>query len=430
MAGWSCCNLSAGNSGGTRRSSTRTGTGQDRDKPNILVIWGDDIGYRLALPHPELYEVDGTILDEVYVYGSFQQSKMFAAGVTCSDCHNPHTAELKADPNATCAAGHSPAGNPRFPQLKLAVYDDPSHTFHPLGSDAAKCTACHMAERVCMGVDPRSDHNFRVPRPDLSRLSGAPNTCTDCHTDRTSSWAAKQIALRFPDTDRRGPHFSQIFAVARSNPRIAADGLLNIAEADGLADLAEYKALPGIVRASALDMLRATADETIATRVAPMINDPDPLVRAAAIAVQRAASPRDRVQRIVASFEDPVKLVRIAAAREFLDAPVARLPDRIDKAARKSTDEWRASLFNKADFPETNLAIGGMNLVLRDVKGAEQAFREAASLDPQLINAWVMIARILAATDDMPGARMVLDEALIANPDSNFLQALRMEAGQ
>jgi hypothetical protein len=34
-----------------------------------------------------LYHADGQMLDEVYNYGSFKQSKMFAAGVTCSDCH-------------------------------------------------------------------------------------------------------------------------------------------------------------------------------------------------------------------------------------------------------------------------------------------------------------------------------------------------------
>ena len=43
-----------------------------------------------------LYHADGQMLDEVYNYGSFKQSKMFAAGVTCSDCHEPHAAKLRA----------------------------------------------------------------------------------------------------------------------------------------------------------------------------------------------------------------------------------------------------------------------------------------------------------------------------------------------
>src|SRR5882757_3875721 len=42
-----------------------------------------------------LYHADGQMLDEVYNYGSFKQSKMFAAGVTCSDCHDPHGTKLR-----------------------------------------------------------------------------------------------------------------------------------------------------------------------------------------------------------------------------------------------------------------------------------------------------------------------------------------------
>lgn len=39
-----------------------------------------------------LYYSDGKIKDEVYVYNSFLQSKMYEEGVTCSDCHDPHKA--------------------------------------------------------------------------------------------------------------------------------------------------------------------------------------------------------------------------------------------------------------------------------------------------------------------------------------------------
>jgi cytochrome c-type biogenesis protein CcmH/NrfG len=148
-------------------------------------------------------------------------------------------------------------------------------------------------------------------------------------------------------------------------------------------------------------------------------------VRAAAIAVQRGAPPIDRVQRLVPAFEDPVRSVRIAAAREFLDAPVARLPARIAEAARKATGEWRASLFAKTDFPETHMVIGGAALVLRNTRAAEHAFRETVRLDPQRVEAWTMIVRILAATGDQDGARAALDDALAANPSSEVLQSLR-----
>ena len=46
--------------------------------------------HRPALLEETLYFADGQIRDEVYVYGSFVQSKMHSQGVTCSDCHDPH----------------------------------------------------------------------------------------------------------------------------------------------------------------------------------------------------------------------------------------------------------------------------------------------------------------------------------------------------
>ena len=371
--------------------------------------------YRLALLRAGLYHPDGTIKDEVYVYGSFLQSRMYANGVRCTDCHDPHTAGLKAAGNAVCAQCHSSAGNQRFPTLRRADYDDPSHHFHPKDSAGAQCVGCHMIERVYMGIDGRRDHSFRVPRPDLFLATGAPNACTDCHTDRNAAWAATEIAQRFPDSDRRGPHFSQTFAAARHNPAASAESLLAIAEQDGL---------PGMIRASALDLLRPAADEAIAARAAPLIGDDDPLVRAAAIAVQRGAPPTDRIQRLVPAFEDPMRSVRIAAARAFLDTPVARLPTRIAEAARNATGEWRASLFAKADFPETHMVIGGAALVLRNPRAAELAFRETVRLDPQRVEAWAMITRILAATGDPDGARAALDHALAANPSSEVLQSL------
>ena len=151
-------------------------------------------------------------------------------------------------------------------------------------------------------------------------------------------------------------------------------------------------------------------------------------MRAAAIAVQRGAPPMDRVQRLVPAFEDPARSVRIAAARAFLDAPVARLPARIAEAARNAAGEWRASLLAKTDFPETQMAIGGAALVLRNLRAAEQAFRETVRLDPQRVEAWAMIVRILAVTGDRDGARVALDDALAANPSSEVLQSLRGEA--
>ncbi|MHA7774110.1 multiheme c-type cytochrome [Roseibium sp. M-1] len=374
--------------------------------------------YRLSPLRQGLYHADGQILDEVYVYGSFLQSKMHASGVRCSNCHDPHSGQLKAEGNAVCTQCHSPAGNEAFPALQTKLYDDPSHHFHEAGTPGAACKSCHMIERVYMGIDGRRDHSFRVPRPDLSEKLGTPNACSDCHADRLASWAASELAKRFPQSRHRGPHYGEVFSAARQDPGVAAEDLLAIAKRGSF---------PAIVRATALDLLMPAATPELAADTAGLISDPAPLVRAAALSLQQQAPTAERIGRAVPALDDPMTSVRIAAARLFLGAPVAHLPQDIAPAAAKAMAEWQHSLANKTDFPEIHLVIGGTALVLRDPQAAVSAFEEAARLDPQLINAWVMQVRIRLAIGDMAGAQLALQKALLANPGNPTLEQYRTQ---
>ncbi|MCC6208602.1 MAG: hypothetical protein IT488_10690, partial [Gammaproteobacteria bacterium] len=117
-----------------------------------------------SLLEDSLYYTDGQIKDEVYVYGSFLQSKMAAKGLRCSDCHNPHTATLKADGNALCTGCH----NDTVPRarvgidtsgLKKKVYDGREHHFHTPGTPGSRCINCHAPKTTYMVIDPRADHS-------------------------------------------------------------------------------------------------------------------------------------------------------------------------------------------------------------------------------------------------------------------------------
>lgn len=175
--------------------------------------------YKLALLRDGLYHPDGQINDEVYVYGSFLQSKMFDKGVTCANCHDPHSGELLLTGNDTCTQCHSVAANADFPTLKKADYEDPSHHHHEQGSEAAQCVTCHMPSKNFMQVDPRRDHNFRVPRPDLSVALGSPDACTTCHTDQSADWASTALKSWFPNgrtgTQHYGRHWHAVVARKR-----------------------------------------------------------------------------------------------------------------------------------------------------------------------------------------------------------------------
>lgn len=373
--------------------------------------------YRLANLRNGLYHADGQILDEVYVYGSFLQSKMHQRGVRCSDCHNSHSGELKAAGNVTCTQCHSPAGNERFPTLRKGVFDGPEHHFHKADSSGAKCANCHMPERLYMVIDGRRDHSFRIPRPDLSMKIGTPNACTDCHDDKKATWAAGYLEKWYPKSLNRNAHFGEIIDAGRK--------VINQQTAEGLMVLANDTANPVNVRATALDLLRPHNSPAIAQRMTKHLEDPSPVVRSAAVVLQRSAPMQVRLRFLVPMLNDPVLSVRISVARAMLGIRGVRFPPKIAQEMQTVMTEYRQSLLAKADFPESQLAIAGTALVLRNLQAAIRAFSEAVRMDPQLVQAWLTQARILVALKDVSAAEKVLETAITHNPtDGNLFYNL------
>lgn len=369
--------------------------------------------YTLSLLRPGLYHADGQIQDEVYVYGSFLQSRMYAKGVTCLNCHDAHDGELRAEGNGLCTQCHSPAGNSGFPSLRKAEFDSPAHHFHTAGSKAAQCRSCHMAEQVYMGNDWRADHSFRVPRPDLHAASGAPDACTGCHADRTPDWAAGEIAARHPESRHRGAHYGAVLAAGRTDA-VAAKGSLE--------DLALDADQPGIVRATALWLLKQSSSPSAADRIARLLDDGDPLVRAGAAGLQELAAAGVRARRLVPLLGDPVRTVRMAAARAMLaDGGLQDAPSGLGPAMA----DWQAAMATRLDFPETHLQMAGIALTMRDMRSAYSAFSEVVRLDPQRSEAWVMLVRIADAAGGAAAAGEVLSQALEFVPQDAELLALR-----
>lgn len=376
--------------------------------------------YNLSVLRPGLYQNDGQVLDEVYVYGSFLQSKMYARGVTCTNCHEPHSAGFKIEGNGLCTQCHSEAGNPDFPTLSKASYDSPSHHFHEDGSAGAQCKNCHMPEKTYMGIDVRSDHSFRIPRPDLGAETSSPDTCTSCHDGQSQDWAAERIAQWYPDSVNRGRHYGQTFAKARQYPEAARPDLLA---------LAGDRAQPGIVRATALFLMQGQADSEIAAATLPLLSDPDPIIRANAAPLQRGAEVQDRLDRLLPLLTDPVQSVRLAGVKHMLDMPPELLSPSQRAIVGEAMGQWRASLLNKLDFPETHLVMGGMALTMRNFEAATGAFREVILLDPQRVEAWRILVRLTSALQGPDAARQVLRQALVQVPGDPVLNQLLVSLG-
>lgn len=364
--------------------------------------------HRLALLRDGLYHADGQVDDEVYVYGSFLQSKMYGRGVRCSNCHEPHSGELVASGNAVCSQCHSPAGNPDFVALKKTVYDDPSHHRHQAGGEGAQCVNCHMPAKTYMRVDPRRDHSFRVPRPDLSEKLQTPNACNNCHQDQTAQWAASKIQEWFPGGRTGTPHYGELFDAARrgASPR-AVQGLL-----DTVLDLNQAE----IVRATALDLLRPAAGAEVVSRLAPLLKDKSDLVRQAALRLLDRVPANIKASLAAPLLRDPVRAVRLEAARAMVTVPAERLSKSVRLDARKAFGEYQQSLLAQADFPETQMQIAGLAMVTRNFAAARQALKTALDMDPQLVQAWFTLARIEAALGKPDEAIKTLQQAVVSLP--------------
>lgn len=368
--------------------------------------------YRLALLTPQNYFADGQILGEVYVYGSFLQSKMYAAGVQCSNCHDSHTGGLVTEGNTVCTQCHNPAGRDDFPTLPIGLYDSPDHHHHEEGTEGAQCVSCHMTDRTYMQVDPRRDHSFRVPRPDLSAETGAPDACTTCHDDQTAEWAADILRDWFPGGRMDTPHFATTIAAGRRDAAGHAADLMALAlEPD----------MPAFLRASALEMLLPVSTPDIAIAAAPLLNDESPMVRAQAATLQRALPGAARAAALSESLSDPRQLVRIEAAKQLMDLTATDMAGLDPAALATALDEFRASLLARADAPETQMQIAGLSLTQRNLPAAKAALREALAMDRGMADAWGLLSRIQQAEQNPSGARATLAEAVAALPDDAFL---------
>ena len=175
---------------------------------------------------------------------------MYAQGVTCSDCHEPHSLKLRAPANAMCAQCHLPA-----------KFDTAQHTHHAEGTPGAACAACHMPTTTYMGVDPRHDHSHAHSTTrrlgeigHAERMHQLPRQANSAMGGRRDRQVDRQAAGGLPDF-RRGIA-RRLAGRARSARRAARAG--------------RGQAQPAIVRASAIArlgrLLTPVVTRSVATR--------------------------------------------------------------------------------------------------------------------------------------------------------------------
>ena len=380
--------------------------------------------FRPELLRDGLYHADGQQHDEVYVYGSMLQSRMYQRGVRCTDCHDAHSLKLKAEGNAVCTQCHNAAGNPRFPTLKARTYDSAEHHFHAAGSEGAQCVSCHMPSRNYMVVHARPDHSFKIPRPDLSEQLGTPNACTQCHAKQPASWAAAAIAKWYGPQRRQEPGFAPAFVAARAGRREAAPALIAI-----IRDAAQ----PAIVRASAVQLL-PLGDETALAAAIEARHDNEALVRAAAVEALAGQPPQQRAFLLAPLLRDPLRLVRIEAARALASLPAGTLPESERAAYDTAYAELLQAQAAAADMPASNLGMANLHSLRGEDALARALYERTLRMDPFMAPARNALASHLSASGERAAAESVLREGVRRTPNDGSLHyslgLLLAESGQ
>ena len=329
------------------------------------------------------------------------QSKMYQGGVTCSDCHEPHSLDLRVPGNGVCLQCH-----------RADKYDSTQHHHHQQGSPGASCAECHMPPRTYMVVDPRHDHSMRIPRPDLSVKLGTPNACNQCHQDKSPEWAAAQVSDWYGHT----PEGIQTYAPALHAMRNRVPDA-----AGSLAELIRNAQTPDIARATILAGIGPYLSRTTADVLAIGNADSNPMLRAAIPTALEAVPPNAQVRLAWPLLSDPVRAVRIEAARLLAAIPVGELPAEQRVQLDKAMNEYIESQLAMAERPEAQANLGNLYAARGDLDKAVSAYLAASAIEPMFVPAYVNLADLYRSRGDEAAAEKVLRQAAGLIPDSGAL---------
>ncbi len=358
--------------------------------------------FRLTLPtEAAVFYPDGQMRDEDFNYTGFLTSRMGGkAGVTCLDCHDPHSGKTKlpASNNALCMQCHGPS-----PRNNAPIIDPLAHSRHAAGSTGAQCVSCHMPTTTYMQRDPRHDHGFTKPDPLLTKELGIPNACNRCHTDKDTDWAITHADQWYgAKLDSRQRARARASAAAQAGTPGASDKLL---------ELLANEDVPAW-RATLLLLARpyAANHPNVIAAARTAAGDADPMVRSAAAQIL-AATP-DGAAALRPLLNDATRLVRLDAAW----ALSPELPP--DSTARRELDAYLAI---SADQPSGRVRLGQDLFNRGRAAEAETHLRKAAAWDPNSPGIHETLGLILNETGKPAEAAAALWRAAqLAPTDATF----------
>lgn len=354
-----------------------------------------------SLLSSEFYYVDGQAKEEVYEYGSFLQSKMYQAGVICSDCHEPHSLKLRAAGNQVCTQCHA-----------ADQFDTEAHHFHAKDKAGSHCVDCHMPIKTYMQIDVRRDHQFSIPRPDLSEPLGTPNACSGCHANQTVEWAADKVREWYGRSPRGFQNFAETLHAIRTGTTDAFERFMR---------LLNDQDQPSIARATALEEVNLGLNPGLLNVLVDALYDSDPLLRSAGLNALTQLPPQQRWLLAHDLLQDPVRSIRALAVANLAEVPDESMDSKQLSIFEQAANDYLSSLQMNADDPGAQVSLGNFYLARGEIAKAEQAYREALYLDVKSVPAYVNYADLLHKMDRDAEGETLLREGLTHQPKASAL---------
>lgn len=359
--------------------------------------------YMLDLISSENYYADGQVYNENFVYGSFLQSKMHQNGVVCSDCHNPHSAKLKLPVETLCLQCHS-----------ADKYGDKKHHNHQTESSGAQCVNCHMPETTYMNIDARRDHGFHIPRPDLAKKLGTPDTCLSCHQNKDSAWSNQQVNNWYPQsTIKEANAFATTFSA--SNVVLNEQQLTRVSgELSRISQTINYAP---IIRASALARMANTSNNNIMIAIARAVKNPNENIRLGAIAGAQSMANAQKWRLLSPLLTDEVLLIRASSAFALVSL-WNNLTKEQQALLSPALDEYITIQHFNSDrgFSHANLAI--VNIYQGQYQQAIAAFNQGMLIEPYFVQSYIHLSQLYSQLAQNNNAIATLRLGIKANPSN------------
>lgn len=363
--------------------------------------------YRIEGIRAPFYHDNGLIKEEVFVLGPFLQSKMYQAGVTCSNCHNVHSGKIKIEGNGLCLQCH-----------QASTYHTPSHHQHEQNSKGAMCINCHMPDKIYMGVDARRDHSFSIPTFDFANDPLEPNACLACHDKDDKTWLTHTKKMWKPVKENEWDRVHGLIATG--------DSATDTAVADYLQKTPNQGGDSAIRKATMLlDKAMRPSRASVALSIAQLSN-PDALIRRGAVESLDVLHPLERWQVLQNSLAESNPIVRFSIARVLVEA-VSQMSAQERLRLKDLLAEYRYMLGLNADSPITQMNIASLELNLGNIEAAEQAFLVALKIEPSYLPALLQIADFYRQIQrDSKGEAYLLEALTLEpnNPDVNHVLGL------